>query len=83
MLLRNRKLGRTNNATQSWHALRPINVFFKKLFNSNFREKVFRNNDSFFQKLDKKCFKSDAKEKLIRMETSGCFLLTCVQKKEF
>ena len=87
MLLWNRKLGSTNNHNPGPHCLQltfsPRNFLIEtfKLYASSW--KVFTNNENFFQQLDKKCFKIDAKENLIRMKTNGCFLLTRERKKNF
>ena len=86
MLLRNRRLGCTNNHYPGLHYLQltlsPRN-FLIETFKLYVRyERYIQITKSFFQQLDKKCFKRDAKEKLIRMETSGCFFIdTCKERR--
>lgn len=67
MLLRIQKPGLKNNHSPGLHCLqltfsqRNVLIETFKLYVPS--RKALANNESFFQKLDNKCFKSDAKEK--------------------
>ena len=58
-----------------------LQLTFQKLFHINVQDMLYvlardviTNNESLIQQLDKKPFKNDAKENLMKMETSDCFL---------
>ena len=85
MLLENRKPGLANNDNPCLHYLQ---LTFQKFFQRKFQDmvnvpwlNVLTNNGIFFNKLIG--LKKNAREKLIKIKTSGCLLLTLVKTEEF